>query len=100
PLSDAELCSLMMNLMDNAVAGVLASGAQEPFIRLDMHVKNGFFVFALENSAKSPDKTKAPAPGHGLGLKIIRQIVERRNGLLEMEQNGDCYRATLALPLS
>ena len=99
PLSDTELCSLMMNLMDNAVSGVLDSGAQQPFIRLDMHVKNGFFVFGLENSARRPEKAKAPAPGHGLGLKIIRQIVEKSNGLLETEQDGESYRVTLALPL-
>ena len=99
PLSDTELCSLMMNLMDNAVDGVLGFGAQQPFIRLDMHIKNGFFVCCLENSAKKPEKTKAPEPGHGLGLKIIGQIVERCNGLLEMEQGEDSYRVTLALPL-
>ena len=99
PLSDTELCSLLMNLMDNAVNGVLDSGAQQPFIRLDMHVKNGFFVFSLENSASRAPKTKNPEPGHGLGLKIIRQIVERCNGLLEMEQCEDSYRVTLALPL-
>ena len=99
PLSDTELCSLVMNLMDNAVSGVLDSGAQQPFIRLDMHVKNGFFVFSLENSARRPEKTKAPEPGHGLGLRIIRQIVERSNGLLKTEQDEEVYRATLALPL-
>ena len=99
PLSDTELCSLMMNLIDNAVDGVLNSGAQQPFIKLDMHMKNGFFVFGLENSAKTPEKTKAPEPGHGLGLKIIRQIVERCKGLLEIEQGEDSYRVTLALPL-
>ena len=63
------------------------------------NMKNGFFVFGLENSAKKPEKTKAPEPGHGLGLKIIRQIVERCDGLLEMEQGEDSYRVTLALPL-
>ena len=89
----------MMNLIDNAVGGVLDSGAQQPYIKLDMHVKNGFFVFRLENSARNLEKAKTPAPGHGLGLKIIRQIVERSYGLLEMEQDVDCYRVTLALPL-
>ena len=64
-----------------------------------MHIKNGFFVCCLENSAKKPETPKTPAPGHGLGLKIIRQIVERCNGLLEMEQGEDSYRVTLALPL-
>ena len=89
----------MMNLMDNAVNGVLNSGAQQPFIRLDMHVRNSFFVFSLENSARKPVETKKPAPGHGLGLKIIRQVVEKYNGLLEMKQGEESYRVTLALPL-
>ncbi|MDD6050175.1 MAG: GHKL domain-containing protein [Clostridiales bacterium] len=99
PLSDTELCSLMMNMMDNAVSGVLDSGAQQPFIRLDMHLRNGFFVFVLENSASIPEKAKDPAPGHGLGLKIIRQIVERYNGLLETEQGEESFRIKLALPM-
>ena len=99
PLRDTELCSLMMNLMDNAVSGVLDSGAQQPFIRLDMHLRNGFFVFVLENSARRAENAKAPAPGHGLGLKIIRQNVEKCDGLLEMEQDAESYRVTLALPL-
>lgn len=68
PLSDMEFCLLVMNLMDNAVAGVLESHAQEPYIKLDMHTKNGFFVFYLENSARK--QKKKPVPEHGLGLKI------------------------------
>lgn len=100
PLTDTELCSLMMNLMDNAVAGVLDSHAQEPFIKLDMHTKNSFFVFFLENSARKQKEKKKPMPEHGLGLKIVGQIVERCNGLLETEQDEKSYRVTLALPLA
>ena len=62
PLTDMELCSLVMNLMDNAVAGVLSSSAQAPYIKLDMHTKNRFFVFFLENSAGEPRKKKKPVP--------------------------------------
>ena len=100
PLTDVELCSLVMNLMDNAVAGVLDSHAQEPYIKLDMHMKNGFFVFFLENSARKHQEKKKPVPEHGLGLKIVGQIVERCDGLLETEQDEKSYRVTLALPLA
>ena len=98
PLTDTELCSLVMNLMDNAVAGVLDSGAEEPSIKLDMHIKNSFFVFCLENSARKQQTPKKPVPEHGLGLKIVAQIVERCNGLLETEQDEKSFRVTLALP--
>ena len=100
PLTDTELCSLVMNLMDNAVAGVLDSGAEEPSIKLDMHIKNSFFVFCLENSARKQQTPKKPVPEHGLGLKIVAQIVERCNGLLETEQDEKSFRVTLALPLN
>ena len=100
PLTDMELCSLVMNLMDNAVAGVLDSHVQEPYIKLDIHTKNGFFVFFLENSARMQLEKKKPVPEHGLGLKIVGQIVERCEGLLETEQDEKSYRVTLALPLA
>lgn len=100
PLTDTELCSLVMNLMDNAVAGVLDSHAQEPYIKLDMHTKNSFFVFLLENSAGKQQEKKKPVPEHGLGLKIVGQIVERCDGLLETEQDEKSYRVTLALPIA
>ena len=51
PLSDADLCSVVMNIMDNAVAAASCSGASQPFIRLDVHVKSDYLAFVCENSA-------------------------------------------------
>ncbi len=39
PLSDAELCSLVMNLLDNAIEGAVALGVERPYIKLDFCVK-------------------------------------------------------------
>lgn len=101
PLSDTELCALMMNLLDNAIHG--ASGAEKPFLRLDMHQKEDFFVFVCENaaaSAPSEKNTKKEAPSRqGLGLKIIQQIINRHGNLMEAEQLAHSYRVTIALLL-
>ena len=103
PLSDAELCSLLVNIMDNAVAAASAAGVEQPYIRLDAHLKSGFFVFSCKNSAarewmqgKEEHKT---GPTHGLGLKIIRQISERYGDLMETERGTDDYKVMLAIPL-
>lgn len=101
PLPDAELCALMMNLLDNAIQG--ARGTKKPFLRLDMHQKDGFFVFVCENAAlpDSPEKSaeKETMPQHGLGLKIIEQIVSRHGNLMEVERLAGFYRVTIALLL-
>lgn len=101
PLSDAELCALIMNLLDNAIHA--ASKAQNPFLRLDMHQKDDFFVFICENATThtSPKESvkKETAPQHGLGMKIIEQIIKRHGNLMEIEQLSDSYRVTIALLL-
>ena len=49
-LSDAELCSLVMNLLDNAVEGASAPGVERPYIKLDFCVKEHFFAISCKNS--------------------------------------------------
>ena len=99
PLSDAELCSLVMNLLDNAVEAAAAPGVARRYIKLDMHVRNGFFVFICENGATLDWINKDTAPKRGLGLKVIRQIVERYGNLLKTEYGEGFYKATVMLPL-
>lgn len=102
PLSDAELCALMMNLLDNAIHA--ACKAESPFLRLDLHQKNGFFVFVCENAASSSDapeegQKKETVSEHGHGLRIIEQIIGKYGNLMETERSSDFYRVTIALPL-
>ncbi len=101
PLSDAELCALMMNLLDNAIHA--AGKTEKPFLRLDMHQKDGFFVFVCENSTmpEPPEKSaeKKAASQHGLGMKIIEQIITRHGNLMEVVRLSGSYRVTVALPL-
>ena len=100
PLSDPELCSLILNILDNAINA--ASLSPRPLIRLDFHCKAQHFVFSCENSVpdKASDNIKTPTPEHGYGLKIIRQIMKRfGDNMLSIEQTGDIYRVTAVIPL-
>ena len=98
PISDADLCSMVMNLMDNAVHAAAKSGAEKPYIRLDLHLKNEFFVFTCRNSADAALIERAEkTPGHGLELRIVNKIAERNNVLIETEYGADYYEVTLAI---
>ena len=100
PLSEPELCSLILNILDNAINA--ASVSQKPLIRLDFHCKAQHFVFSCENSVpdKTSDNIKTPTPEHRYGLKIIRQIMKRfGDNMLSIEQTGNIYRITAVIPL-
>ncbi len=98
PLTDAELCSLVMNLLDNALEA--AAGTECPYIRLDLCVREHFFVIFCENSTTLEHIQRETAPEHGLGLKIIKQIAARYDNLLEVEYGTDYYSVKLAIPLN
>ncbi len=100
PLSDVDLCSLIMNILDNAITA--ASAAAEPHIRLDIHVKNEYLTFICENTMSAgsqPQKKIETVPKHGLGLKIIRSIAARYEGLMDIEYGADTCKVQVALPL-
>ena len=101
PLPDADLCALMRNLLDNAIHA--ASLTEKPFLRLDMHQKDGFFVFVCENAAapEPPEKStaKKTVQQHGLGMKIMEQILNRHGNMMTTEWLSGSYRITIAIAL-
>ncbi len=103
PLSDKVLCSLVLNILDNAIAAAAVSEARPPFIRLDVHMRGNFLVMICENSAipqpENAQKKDETVPKHGLGLKIIASVVEQYNGVMDAEHTGNSYRIQVALPL-
>ena len=103
PLADADLCSLLMNIMDNAITAAARSDAKQPWIRLDIHEKNDYLVIVCENSANVRNTKKVTkketVQKHGLGLKIVKGITERYHGLFETASDADHYKIQVVLPL-
>ncbi len=103
PLQDADLCSLVMNIVDNAIDGVRRSGNESPVIGLDIHTKNGYFVFVCENSAADEEyireEKNQTVPKHGLGLKIIRKVAANYQGMTDMEFENGMFRIRIVIPM-
>ena len=66
---------------------------------MDMNVRKGYFVFTCENGATLDWINQETAPERGLGLKVVRQIVERYGNLSDTEYGDDYYRVTVLLSL-
>ena len=107
PIADADLCTLLSNLLDNATeACERVPEGSERFIRLSLEARPDLLLVTCENSAPPRAAaagfatTKADAESHGLGIPAMRRVAERYNGVLEASQAGGVFtlRAVLRLP--
>lgn len=110
PFSDKDLCTLLMNILDNAAAGALKSREAQPSLSLDFYIKNNHFCFSCKNSAlklvsiNTVNAVKSLNPDsylkkHGYGLKIIRRIVNKYGGILELDSTPDAFSVSFFIPL-
>lgn len=100
-LTDPDLCALFLNLMDNAITA--ASTAKTPFLLLKLHQKDGHLAIVCENSFE-PSKQETTAkketvPKHGLGLKIVCNIVEKYKGTILTENSNDRFSVKIVIPM-
>ncbi len=104
PISDADFCSLMTNLMDNAIEAITKCEEEPSYLFLDLHIKNDFWVFTCKNSitvTKNEKQTKKETiQMHGFGLDIIERITKQYDILYQTKQEADYYEVTLAIPLT
>ena len=101
PLSDRDLCSLVLNVMENALEATAVPGIEEPFLCLDLYTKGNFFFFVCENTrAPGSAASRSEQDGsRGLGLKIVRRLAEDNRGLVQIDEGPDRYKVSVALPI-
>jgi len=91
-----HLVSIMRNLVSNAIK--YSSGTQQPFIEISSKLQEGFVLFTVadngigidlkkenENLFKPFRRFTKTAEGTGLGLYIIKNIIEKNGGYIHLE---------------
>ena len=107
PLDDKTLCSLLGNLLNNAIEACREQ--EHPYLKVDIHPVKAYLALRVDNSVTydvlkhNPHlhTTKENAENHGIGMKIIRRILEENDGLLHYEMsapNRFTVQAMLRLP--
>lgn len=98
---EIDLCTLLFNVIDNAIEG--AAGFEEKekrMVNLSVREKGDFLMIRCVNSVKeellvqdSEKKylTGKKEEGHGYGLKIIRDIVRRYDGEMNIAIADGCF---------
>ncbi len=89
-----DLCSIMGNLLDNAIESALQSHEQ-PWVDVEFGYKTGYFIFYIRNNGGTIGKDEKERIfeagynrnnllGRGYGLYIVRKLVERYGGTIEV----------------
>lgn len=105
-----DLCVILFNLLDNAMEACLRYMRQTdstPRIEVTLRRIHQFLIIKIKNPCIPPRKlfgifptTKADIRHHGIGLRNVREKVEKYNGSLEFEVKEDVFTVTALLFLS
>lgn len=105
PIRDSDLCSLIANLLENALEG--SRDVEQPEIRAHVGCVKNYLRVRVSNRvshdvlADNPQltTTKARAEEHGIGVPVVRSIVARYDGMLDFSVEGGLFIADALLKL-
>lgn len=104
PIAGHHLCSLLGNLLDNALDG--SAGVEQPQIRVILRMKERYLYCCVSNRVDSDvlrenpalHTTKREAQEHGYGIPAIRKIAELYQGMTDFSvQNGEFVASVMLL---
>ena len=108
-IDEADLCTLLVNLLDNALEA--AAQVQPPRLReilCRIKLSRGFLAIYCENSYCGTVQldqtgrlvtTKENAEGHSFGLVQMRAVAEKYNSVLDISYDQDHFTVQTALAL-
>lgn len=107
PYRETKLCSLLSNLMDNAIEASVRSGVEEPVITVSIRPLQDYLFFHVTNPVKGdPIRSQAELPTtkedkklHGYGTKVIRRVAEQYQGSVKFEARNGQFIADVMLSL-
>ncbi len=109
-LKKSELFEIITNLVFNARDAILAADKEEKCIKLSTSNNDTMFEFKLEDSGTgfNPEilskifepffTTKQSSEGTGLGLWVIKRILEPNNGQIKIENTEKGAAVTIKIP--
>ena len=112
-LSDVELCTVLGNLLENAVdacnrISVREESDSEKYITISSHETDGQWFILVENTYdgivlpknnRYLSRKDTHSKRFGIGLESIKDIIEKHNGNLDIYPKETVFRVGITLPL-
>ncbi len=105
PMSDVELCSILGNMLDNAVEACGSLPEEERFMRVYIGRLKGQMYLSVQNSAGKVRKEKGAYLStkegeHGYGLFRIDRIAKKYGGYVNRQNEEGIFATEIMIPLS
>ena len=89
PFEPSDLCRVLVNLLDNAIEGILRTDGRDYLVDLKIGKRMDYLYISVQNEIREDadresllrmNTIKDDAVNHGYGHKIVKRIVEKYNG--------------------
>lgn len=105
-MSNGDLNTLFGNLLDNAIEAVVKMPEGQREIDLKLHIDETAILFLIANSFDGRVErnrkgeivtTKPDKRNHGIGLRAVKEIVDRHKGIMTVETENGRFQVTVFL---
>ena len=100
-ISELDLCTVISNLLDNAIDACMELPVEERLIRIYMEMKGNYLYFSIINTAGGKKKERffsTKGDGHGFGISRIDAIVKKYGGYVKRASEDESFSTEVLLP--
>lgn len=105
-VDEKDFCSIISNLLDNAIEASIKAKEEERYIRLIMRSINSMLIIKIQNNIVEQPKTvnnkkflttKVSKQRHGIGLESVKYCVQKYNGNIKFDYGEDYFKVEIVL---
>ena len=97
-VEDLEIIQIIGNIFDNVIEA-LGKDSENSVVYESKIIKQNYGIMCINDKAKVKRNYKAKKIIHGEGLKIIKQIVAKYNGFVDIKDDDDSFSIYIFIPL-
>lgn len=100
-ISELDLCTVISNLLDNAIDACMELPVEDRLIRIYMEMKGNYLYFSIINTAGGKKKKSffsTKGDGHGFGISRIDAIVKKYGGYVKRASEDESFSTEVLLP--
>lgn len=104
----ADFCTILSNLLDNAIEACLNVEHSDRYIKISNSVVNNFGLLIVENSKENDIKkegskiltSKKDKSIHGIGIDNVRSCVKKYDGDMKIDYDESSFKVRIMIPIA